>query len=316
MIVVFGSINVDMVLAVPTLPRPGETVLAPGYALVPGGKGANQALAAARAGASVAMFGCVGRDPFAETALAGLRAAGVGLDGVDATETATGCAAVCVDAAGENQIAVASGANLLARADRVPDDMLSGGTTLLLQLEVGRDETRSLAERARARGARVILNAAPAAALSAEFLAMLDVLVVNAIEAAMLAAAVGIAGDDPVAAIQGLARRFGCAAVVTLGAAGAAACVAGETWRIGALGVDTIDTTGAGDAFTGVLAAALDGGAALPDALRPASVAAALACLAEGAQAALPGAAEIEARSGGLQAAVRVAETVRERGSL
>ena len=111
MIVVFGSINVDIVVAVPALPRPGETVLAPGYQVAPGGKGANQAVAAARAGAATHMAGCVGRDGFADISLETLRAAGIDLAATTRVDTPTGCALICVDPDGRNQIAVASGAN-------------------------------------------------------------------------------------------------------------------------------------------------------------------------------------------------------------
>ena len=292
MIVVFGSINVDMVMAVPTLPRPGETVLAPGYRLVPGGKGANQALAAARGGAAVSMVGSVGRDGFAEVALSLLRAAGIDLSRVAPCDAATGCAIVCVDPGGENQIAVASGANLATRADQVADAMLGPDTTVLMQCEVAADETASLIARARARGARIVLNAAPAAPLAAATLDALDVMVVNRIEAEML----GAAAADPLAAARSLAAAHRLAAIVTLGGDGAVAATAEAAWRIGALAVRPVDTTGAGDAFVGVLAAALDRGDDLSAALRRASVGAALACLVEGAQPGIPDEAAIAAR--------------------
>ena len=160
MIVVFGSINIDLVVRVDTLPRPGETVLAPGYVAVPGGKGANQALAAARAGATTHMVGCVGRDGYAEAALATMRAAGVDLTGVTEVDEPTACAMIAVDTQGRNQIAVASGANRFAKAGQLDDALLGPGATLLLQLEVDDAETAAVAARARARRARVVLNAA------------------------------------------------------------------------------------------------------------------------------------------------------------
>ncbi len=305
MIVVFGSINVDLVVRVPALPRPGETVLAPGYEAVPGGKGANQAVAAARAGARTHMVGCVGRDGFAAVALGALRAAGVDVGAVTAVEAPTGCAMICVDPDGRNQIAVASGANRRARAAQVDDALLGPETTLVLQLEVDPDETWTVARRARELGARVVLNSAPAAPVPAVAAAALDVLVTNEVEAPMLAAAEGLAADEPVAAARNIASAWNVTTIVTLGGDGAWAFEGGAEWRIGALSGAVVDTTAAGDAFVGVLAAALDAGEALPAALRLASVAGGLACQTLGAQPSLPGKAAIDAALAGLPPAER-----------
>ena len=294
MIVVFGSINVDLVVEVEALPRPGETVLAPSYIAVAGGKGANQAVAAARAGAATRMVGRVGRDGFAALALATMEQAGIDLAAVPPSDEPTGCAMICVDAAGDNQIAVASGANRMARADQLDDAWLTPDTTLVLQLEVDLDETWAVIDRAKARGARVILNTAPAAPVPAATAAACDVLVMNEVEAPMVAAAAGLAADDPVAAARAMAEAWGAATVVTLGAAGSRAFEAGAAWRISALDIATLDTTAAGDAFVGVLAAALDAGDDLAAALRRASVAGGLACETAGAQPSLPGRAAID----------------------
>lgn len=295
MIVVFGSINVDLVVRVATLPRPGETVLAPGYRAVAGGKGANQAVAAARAGAATHMIGRVGRDAFAEVALATLRQAGVDLAGVDAGEAPTGCAMICVDAQGNNQIAVASGANREVRAAQLDDALLGPGTTLVLQLEVDPDETWAVVRRARARGSRIVLNIAPAAPVPSEIARSCDVHIMNEIEATMLAQQAGLTETDPATAAHGIAGAWGVTAVVTLGDAGARAFDGKVAWRIGALPVTPVDTTAAGDAFVGVFAATLDHGEDLPTALRRASVAGALACTKQGAQPSLPDAAAIDA---------------------
>ncbi len=294
MIVVFGSINVDLVVRVEALPRPGETVLAPSYIAVAGGKGANQAVAAARAGAATRMVGRVGRDGFAALALATMEDTGVDLGAVAPGDEPTGCAMICVDAAGDNQIAVASGANRMARADQLDDAWLGPHTTLVLQLEVDLGETWAVIARAKARGARVVLNTAPAATVPAETAAACDVLVMNQVEAPMLAAAAGLAAGDPVAAAQAMAEAWGTATVVTLGAEGARAFEPGAAWRIGALDIVTLDTTAAGDAFVGVLAATLDQSNDLAAALRRASVAGGLACETAGAQPSLPEAAAIE----------------------
>jgi ribokinase len=296
MIVVFGSINVDLVLPVEALPRPGETVLGPSYSTVAGGKGANQALASARAGAPTRMFGSVGRDGFADIALAEMAAAGVDLGGVSRCAAPTGCAFICVDRAGENFIAVASGANLKAQQRQVPDELVGPETLLVMQMEVPLSENWALAARAKARGTRLLLNVAPAGALPREALAMLDWLVVNEIEALAVARGLGLGEGDPRAAGSALADAAGMAVVVTLGAEGAVAFTGEGVWEIGALPIQQVDTTAAGDAFVGALAAALDEGATLPAALRFASVTAGLACLAAGAQPSLPNRAAIEKR--------------------
>ncbi len=308
MIVVFGSINVDLVVRVAALPRPGETVLAPSYDAVAGGKGANQAVAAARAGAAVRMVGCVGRDGFADLALATLRDAGVGLSAVAAVDAPTGCAMICVDAQGRNQIAVASGANRRVRAARLDDAALGPEMTLVLQLEIDHGETWAVIERARSRGARIVLNAAPAAKVPAAALHALDVLIMNEIEAAMLAGgtSAGDGSSDPVAAARDIAAASHIATVVTLGEGGACAFEQGAAWRIGALPVTALDTTAAGDAFVGVLAAALDAGTDLAGALHRASVAGGLACTKPGAQPSLPDAAAIDAALGDLAPAERI----------
>jgi ribokinase len=285
MILVFGSINVDVLVPVPHLPTAGETVLGGDYRLAPGGKGANQALAARRAGSAVALAGAVGRDRFAETALVLLRESGVELDLVEPVDRPTGCAAVIVDRAGENLIAVATGANQAATAASVSDARLGPDTILLLQREVPDAENAALIRRARARGARIILNLAPAGPIAPAHLEDIDLLIANEGEAASL-------GDTPVA----IAGRLRQGLVVTRGAAGAIAhLAAGGEVAVPALAIDPIDTTGAGDCFVGVLAAGLDHGLSLAVALRRASAAAALACLAAGAQSAFPDRAAIDA---------------------
>lgn len=291
MITVFGSLNLDLVMAVPALPRAGETVLAPAYEAFPGGKGANQAAAAARAGAKVRLFGRVGGDPFAEPVLAALGRAGVDISGVGRSARPTGVACVAVAPGGANQIVVASGANLAAEAAQVPDAALGAGTVVVLQNEVPVAETAALIGRASARGARVLLNLAPAGPFPAATLDRVAVLIVNEVEAAALAGREG----EPARIGRLLAARHGLTVVVTLGAGGALAFDAGTDWRSPALPVTPVDTTGAGDAFVGVFAAAMDAGLDLGGCLRRASVAAGLSCLAKGAQAALPDAAAIEA---------------------
>ena len=307
MIVVFGSINADLIMAVNSLPRAGETVLCPSYQVAPGGKGANQAVAAARAGAEVAMFGQVGADGFGDLVVQALADAGVDTGGVLRARAPTACAAIGVDKDGENQIIVASGANLQARADQVPDALLGSETTLVLQLEVPIEEIAALTARAGRAGARIILNAAPAGPAPDAVLAGVDVLVVNGIEAEALCR--GIGGEEtvgPEAAAMSLAATFGVICAVTLGGEGARAFGPEGAWTVDALPITPVDTTGAGDAFVGVLAASLDCGRGFEESLHRASVGAGLACLAEGAQAALPDGAAIDARLADLAPARRI----------
>jgi ribokinase len=290
MIVVFGSINVDLICPVQNLPQPGETVLGGDYALLPGGKGANQALAACRARSEVVLAGAIGRDKFASIALGLLRRDGVDTSLVRELDRPTGCAAIMVSAAGENAIAVSPGANSHVRSDWVPDEMLNARTLVVAQMEVPAGETAGLIRRARGRGARCLLNLAPALPLDLGLLSEIDLLVANQHEATTL-------GADRAELARRLRRGF----VVTRGAAGALVYLAdGGRLEVPALPVDAVDTTGAGDTFVGVLAAALDLGSSLQDALLRASAAAALTCLARGAQSAMPHAAAIEAAVRGM----------------
>lgn len=305
MILVFGSLNMDLTMRVTALPRPGETVLCPSYRTLPGGKGNNQAVAAARAGAAVAMVGRVGDDGFGQRLRANLADNGVDATGVATAVNPTGIAAIAVDDGAENCITVASGANLELRAGDVPDAMLRPGTTVVTQMEVPVAETLALLRRARAAGARTLLNLAPApvldaaaaAELAAAVAASVDVLVVNELEGAALA---GGAGGDGLALCRRLASDLGTACVMTLGGQGAVAAEGGRLWRVRALPVEVADTTGAGDTFTGVLAAALDAGLSLPDGLARAGAAAGLACCGVGAQESMPDAARIAAAVAGM----------------
>jgi ribokinase len=289
-VLVFGSANADLVFQVPELPAPGRTVLGDAYRALPGGKGANQAVAAARDGARTAFAGAVGRDALAATALATLRAAGVDCARVAETDAPTGCAAICVDPAGRNQIAVAAGANALARAAQVEDAALTPATVLLAQMEVPAAETAALVLRARARGARVLLNLAPPAEIAPEVLRAVDLLVVNEHEAAWLAARLGTAAEAAT-----LRAALGVTVAVTRGEAGAEAATEEGVLRVPAFAVAATDTTGAGDGWCGVLAAALDRALPLRAAMLRASAAAALCCTRPGAASAMPAAAEIDA---------------------
>ncbi len=286
MILVFGSVNVDLVARVLRLPNPGETLSGISFAALPGGKGANQALAARRAGASVAMCGAVGRDAFAAPATAGLAAAGVDMMDVAVVNEPTGVALIHIDARGENAITVIAGANARAEASRIGATRWSHTTTLLLQLEVPMAEVLAAAREARARGIRVVLNAAPMQSLPSALLAHVDILIVNEHEASTLAATLGI-DIDATALAATLAQRLEVAVVLTLGARGAIAAARGMHLQARPPPIAVVDSTGAGDALAGALSAALDRAAPWSQALMEAVAAGSLACARVGAQAAL-----------------------------
>jgi ribokinase len=294
MIVVFGSINVDVIMRVQSRPRIGETVAAEECLLRPGGKGANQAVAAARAGAKVAMFGAVGSDPFGREMRDGLTRNGVDAKAVAGVEPLTGCATITVDRAGENTICVAAGANGLARADTVPDEALTPDTIVLCQMEVPEEQNWALLRRAKKRGARTVLNLAPARIVSAAAIEALrdsvDFLIVNETEAELALAACrpGAPVDSAEENGRALARELGATVILTLGAEGARAIEKTRVQRAQPLSVEVVDTTGAGDTFTGVFAAALARGASIDVALREGAAAGSLACEGIGAQESMP----------------------------
>jgi ribokinase len=291
MVVVFGSINLDLVARVPRFPQPGETLAGDSFAMYPGGKGANQALAAARAGAAVAMVGAVGRDAFATPAIEGLVAGGVDVSAVRSVDGPTGVALIEVAASGENTILVIAGANAHADASDASAEWLRPSTVVVLQQEVPAAANLALARRARAAGARVVLNAAPARAVDPALLDLVNVIVVNETEMRALAAPADCV--EPAAFAAAMASRHGNAVVITLGAAGALAVECGTCYVSPAPPVAVVDSTGAGDAFVGALAAALERGLPLRAALSWAVAAGSLACTENGAQPSLPDAARI-----------------------
>jgi len=295
MVIVFGSINLDLVCRVARFPVPGETISGSSFSTFPGGKGANQALAAARAGASVRLFGAIGNDAFAPAATALLVSGGVDIQGVAKVDAPTGCATILVDDLGENCIVVVAGANAMADPRTVPDAALTAQTVLVLQQEVDGAANTALIARTRRAGARIILNAAPAHPISRELLRAIDMLVVNESEASALATVLGWTATPRAFASSATNAAPGLAVILTLGAAGALWVSAAQTLRTTAPEVHVVDTTGAGDAFVGTLAAAIDAGAPPAVALRRAVAAGSLACTAHGAQPALPDRAAVDA---------------------
>lgn len=289
MIIVFGSINVDLITAVDQLPVAGQTLLArEPLRMMAGGKGANQAVAAARDGASVVMAGAVGSDPLAQVALASLRSSGVDLSRVQVVDAPTGCAAISTDIEGRNHIVVARGANALATAAQIESALLRPDALVLQQMETTPEATATLLRRARASGARTLLNLAPAVLLPDDALGAVDILVVNEDEADWLGRHLGCGND-----VAALHDALGSTVIRTLGADGVEWKGAGTRGRCLAPRIPVCDTTGAGDCFVGVLAATLDRGAPLDLACRRATAAASLSCTRPGAQASMPFADEI-----------------------
>jgi ribokinase len=299
MITVFGSINVDLVSRVAAIPAPGETVLGSNYMLFAGGKGANQALAARRAGADVRLVGAVGDDGMDRVALKELEAAGVDLSRVARIPGTTGVAIIVVDKKGENTIVVSPGANAHAAAGQAADIRFAPGDTLLLQMEVPFAESIKVAERARGAGARVILSIAPFTPLAPDAIGPVSMIIVNEHEAAALARHLSLAATGAKAVAAALAKRLGKTVIATLGEEGAVASGEEGSFAVPSYPVTPVDTTGAGDTFAGVLAAGLDMGAGLEEAMRRAAVAGSLACTKEGAQPSFPMRTEIEAALSG-----------------
>ncbi|MET8150741.1 ribokinase [Actinoplanes sp. NPDC049668] len=287
-VVVAGSANMDLVGLAARLPLPGETVLGDEFVMTPGGKGANQAIAAVRAGATCVMLGAIGSDAFGVTIKARLNASGVDTANLRTSYGASGVAVIMVDRAGENSIIVSPGANSsFAGLSAAETAAIVDSDVLVCQLEIPVDTVVAAAQAARAGGTRVILNAAPARELPPELLAAVDLLVVNEGEARAIT---GSPAPD-VAGLLALVPRV----VLTMGGAGSwYADRDGTDERVPACTVEVLDTTAAGDAFTGALAVAWGEGRDLVDAVRWANAAGAACVRKVGASNALPTRAEID----------------------
>ena len=295
MITVFGSINMDLIATTERLPKPGETVAGSSFSTAAGGKGANQALAATRAGAPVRMVGAVGSDAFADEALGLLKAAGTDLASVKVVDTPTGTAHIIVGGDGENVIVVVAGANgevTAADAEHAVAAM-APGDILMLQLEIPADAVEAALKAARARGIQSVINLAPLTPDARRLGAMADVLIANETEFELFADRTGLTSSEREETMLTLHAASGQTLIVTLGADGVVAIRDGEITRATGLSIEPVDTVGAGDTFCGYLAASLDAGLAFTDALRRAAVAGSLACLKRGAQPAIPVAAEV-----------------------
>jgi ribokinase len=297
MITILGSVNLDLIATVSRIPQPGETVPGTSFSTAPGGKGANQALAAARAGAKVKLVGAAGKDRMGDDALALLTGGGVDLKAVKRLDMQQGVAMIMVDAHGENIIGIVPGTN----GTLTPEDAdaavspLKAKDVLVVQQEIPQAATMRALGLAQLNGVTSILNTAPFLDTTAAVAGTASIVVANETEFALLSG--GAVGDLPTA-MNLWARSWRQTIIVTLGPGGAMAATPDETFSVPALKVEPVDTVGAGDTFVGYLAAGLDAGLGLEVAMRRAAVAASLACLKPGAQPAIPMAKEVEAALG------------------
>lgn len=301
-IIVAGSLNADLTIYTERLPSPGETLHGHGFAVNPGGKSANQAVSAAKLGGAVTLLGAVGKDANGEMLLTSTSSAGVDVSSVKRVAEPTGVAVISVDARGENSIIISAGANAtLSPADMAPA-LFDGAGVVCLCLEVPLETVQAAAQAGHDAGATVLLNLSPYAPITTELAQLTDVLLVNSHEASEFLGGFAMpAADAPaeewLGAIEKFAGRGLNKVLVTLGAAGSLVLdstnSATPVVRIAPTQVNAVDTTGAGDAFTGGVAARLAAGDTLVAAARYASVAAALATTKKGTQAAYPTAAEL-----------------------
>ncbi|MFO1477271.1 MAG: ribokinase [Verrucomicrobiota bacterium] len=296
-IVVIGSSNTDMVLRLDKIPRPGETRIGGGFATASGGKGANQAVGAARAGGRVSLVACLGRDVFGEEALAGFIREGIDVTHVQRSpDHPSGVALIFVDASGENSIGVASGANLQLSPEAVrrASSAIRKAAVVVAQLEIPLPAVQAALEIASRERVTTVLNPAPARPLADRLLRMVSILTPNETEAEELT---GIrVGDEPAArrAARALRDRGVPSVVLTLGSRGALVSSGAGEWLVPGFRVKTVDTTAAGDIFNGALAVALSEDRPLPEAVRFANAAAAISVTRAGAQPSAPARSEID----------------------
>ncbi len=299
MIIVFGSVSVDMYLDVERLPTANETVAAEGYIIEPGGKAANQALAAIRSGAKVTLVGHTGNDEFGENILEKLRDEGISTAGVAHSSLATGTNFMIRDAHSLSQSIIANGANGELSADQIPEEILNDKALILLQTEASPEQNMEVLAKAKHAEAQTMMNLAPSIDLTQKALDHLDYLVVNQEQARQLAEKLGLDVDDKALKMaEGLAKQGNLNCVITIGARGGMAVTKdGVGWSVEALALDeVVDHSGAEDSYCGTLAACLQAGLPLPRAMKRASIAASLTCSKKGAQSAFPVLDDIDGR--------------------
>ncbi|MDQ6739452.1 MAG: ribokinase [Actinomycetota bacterium] len=303
-IIVAGSLNADLTIYCDRLPLPGQTLRGTGFAVNAGGKSANQAVAASLLGGSVTLIGAVGDDANGAMLLASTAAAGVDVSRVRRPAEPTGVAVISVDSHGENSIIISAGANATLAPEQMDADSFAGAAVVCLCLEVSLDTVQAAAQAGHDGGAKVLLNLSPYAAIPSELAALTDVLLVNAHEASEFLDGFTLpSAQDPESEWEPAVARFAARGLsrvlLTLGSQGSVVLDSTSPARVARIAptrVDAVDTTGAGDAFTGAVAARLAAGDSLLAAARYASVAAAMAATKKGTQAAYPTAAEVADR--------------------
>ncbi|MGE4312649.1 MAG: ribokinase [Pseudobdellovibrionaceae bacterium] len=300
MLIVFGYLGMDLILPVEGLPKTdGEPARARALRMLPSGKGGNQAFAAARFGAKVAMVGCVGDDDFGIELTDNLKRNGAMVTGVARSDRPTGTTLVVRDKAGHTQKTIFAGANIDTTHEQVPEEILNPQNYLLLQMELEAEQTLALLERAKARGTHTVMNLAPATSIPKKALESLDFLIVNSNEAAIMAEKLGLPKQDNALKLaQALSKTGDLTCIITSSRAGSYAVTpSGKAWHVPAYLTpeeDIIDISGAGDCYCGTFVAALHEGHILPDAMRYASVAASLSIRKEGTQSSFPFINEVE----------------------
>lgn len=278
-------------MMIESFPQFGETVSCKDdYISRPGGKGSNQAVAAAKSDAKVAMIGKVGDDSFGRRAVKNLKASGIWTSGVGRSEDRpTGCSTVLVNAKGHNMVVTALGSNLQVTSDQVPDEILTEKNVLLASLEIEFKETFDVIKRARLNRCTTILNASPVNNIDEELLYNVDYMILNEIESRQIADKLGIALGTVAELVRSFADKFNLTCIITLEEKGAIAASKGVIYNVSPLaGIEVVDSTGAGDTFCGVFAACLQKGMGWVEAVHYASAGAGLSCMGLGAQDAIP----------------------------
>ena len=296
MIILFGSNVFDLFFHMADFPEKDQAVHLSKHVERPGGKGANQAVAAARAGSDVRFFGALGQDGYGQIMSKNLSDEGIDISGIDIIEDqASGLATIFVDENdGTHRVVVSQGANQSAKQEHIPDDILNDQTTLLLQRELPITEIETFIKRAKLKGAQTIMNLAPAKEVSEGLLHNLDYIILNEYEAETLAEFIGMSADDKWEFARDLYNKYKITTIITLGAAGSICYDGKNEYEINTLCINAVDTIGAGDAFSGYFAAAIDQNKPIKDALGIAAVASCLACTKIGAMTALPTKFEVE----------------------